>query len=184
MIKIFKRFKFQKADTFVALSRDSSFGARGEIIQCSLGEARNMIVPNGLGYYVPRKEGKPILPKSWQPKVVEKDLKFVDIYPAFSDYEQQTTQSETKQSNLDTRQLLLAVPRLEFVRVPIQPGSNKFYGSVTNQDVQKYLLDEHKIHVEKEVIHVPLDRIKEFGEYQVRISIGEPVDLSLNIRHD
>ncbi len=59
-------------------------GTAGEIVLVPSQLARKTLIPQNLGYYVPRQQGSPILPEGWKPKVVEK-LVYEEILPAESE---------------------------------------------------------------------------------------------------
>ena len=79
----------------------------------------------------------------------------------------------------DTNKLATKISKLD-IKLSVKVGPDgKLFGSISNADVAKSLLDK-KIEVEKENISIPGKSIKRIGSYQASIRLHREVSAQLN----
>ncbi|KAJ3123579.1 hypothetical protein HK100_011555 [Physocladia obscura] len=182
---------FRKPDIHVLLYEAiPGLGARGEIVQTSLGLARNYLIPFKLGYYVPRTKGRPIIPATWERKddLGKDDIRFV--LPAFYNPAQFTMQSTAAilggkpktSEQIQEASALSQISVLEFKRPLIDPKGKRTFGSVTAEDIAALLRDSHGISVDKADIVITLGKIKEIGDHQVTIKTPTSSQIPMTIK--
>ncbi|KAJ3241182.1 hypothetical protein HDU81_001578 [Chytriomyces hyalinus] len=180
---------FRKPDIHVLLHQNvPGLGVKGEIVQASLGLARNYLVPFKLAYYVPKLKGKPILPTNWQRKDdLGKDA-IQTVLPAFFN---PTTVSQASIANplqskkaaakLEGATALSQIVSLQFKRPLIDPKGRRTFGSVSPDDIVALLRDTHGISVDKADVVIEGGRIKETGEHQISIRSSTLSQMSVQI---
>lgn len=174
-IIIQRRTHFRKADTHVCLLQDvAGLGVAGEIVLAGLGYTRNYLVPFQLAYPVPRIRGKPVLPESWAPPVVVDTQQIEAITPAFMTvaYTEPTAAEvdavvQEEIAN-DIGKQLEHIKFIECERMAIGE-TNRFFGSITAQDVSDILLEEYNVTVSPELLELPQPFLRDFGTFAVSV---------------
>ncbi|ORY52965.1 hypothetical protein BCR33DRAFT_761293 [Rhizoclosmatium globosum] len=181
---------FRKADIHVLLYESiPGLGQKGEIVQTSLGLARNYLVPFKLGYYAPRLKGKAILPKTWEPRDDLGKNAIQTVLPAFfnpttisSASIANAPKSKKTAENQDAASALTSLGVLEFKRPLIDPKGRRTFGSVSPEDIVTLLRTQHKISVEKGDVVVDGGRIKEIGDHTITVRSPTSSQVTVQIK--
>ncbi|KAI9203099.1 uncharacterized protein BJ171DRAFT_510883 [Polychytrium aggregatum] len=185
-----KRFAFVRAGTYVYLHQDvQGYGEAGQIIQVTVKEARNWLIPFRMADYVPKFDGASILPTGWTPPIDEDQFAKDPIVPAVAvsspnpaELRKQGTGSseEAPLSLFEFKDKLIQLKELHFERTTISEASDdgRIYGSVSSEDVS-HALEEHSIIIPSDAIVIPGGRIKSLGSHQVNVRLGEFADLNV-----
>tara|TARA_B100000886_G_scaffold227555_1_gene158632 strand:- start:1 stop:453 length:453 start_codon:yes stop_codon:yes gene_type:complete len=133
----------------------ANVGFKDELVSVKAGYGRNFLIPSG----------KAILATESAKKVLAENLK----QKAFKD-----------KSIIDAAEkTAVKISKLE-LKISAKVGPDgKLFGSISNADVAKSLLDK-KIEVEKENISIPGKSIKSIGSYQASIRLHREVSAQLN----
>ena len=133
----------------------ANVGFKDEIVSVKAGFGRNFLIPSG----------KAILATESAKKVLAENLK----------------QKAFKEQSIidDANKLATKISKLD-LKISAKVGPDgKLFGSISNADVCKSLLDK-KIEVEKENISIPGKSIKRIGKYQASIRLHREVSAQLN----
>ncbi|KAI9334260.1 hypothetical protein BDR26DRAFT_867114 [Obelidium mucronatum] len=182
---------FRKSDIHVLLYESiPGLGAKGEIVQTSLGLARNYLVPFKLGYYAPRLKGKAVIPKTWERKDDIGKNAIQTVLPAF--FNPQTVSSSSIANPLANKKsgktddassaILARLGVLEFKRPLIDPKGKRTFGSVSPDDIVALLKTSHGVSVERSEIIVDGGRIKEIGDHNVSIRTPTGSQISVQVK--
>ena len=133
----------------------ANVGFKDELVSVKAGYGRNFLIPSG----------KAILATESAKKVLAENLK----QKAFKD-----------KSIIDAAEkTAVKISKLE-LKISAKVGPDgKLFGSISNADVAKSLLDKN-IEVEKENISIPGKSIKSIGSYQASIRLHRKVSAQLN----
>ena len=133
----------------------ANVGFKDELVSVKAGYGRNFLIPTG----------KAILATESAKKVLAENLK----QKAFKEKSiiDEANKTATKISKLELK-----------ISAKVGPDG-KLFGSISNADVAKSLLDK-KIEVEKENISIPGKSIKRTGSYQATIRLHREVSAQLN----
>ena len=133
----------------------ANVGFKDELVSVKAGYGRNFLIPTG----------KAVLATESAKKVLAENLK----QKAFKEKSiiDEANKTATKISKLEL-----------IISVKVGPDG-KLFGSISNADVAKSLLDK-KIEVEKENISIPGKSIKRTGSYQASIRLHREVSAQLN----
>ena len=133
----------------------ANVGFKDELVSVKAGFGRNFLIPNG----------KAVLATESAKKVLAENLK----QKAFKEKSiiDEANKTATKISKLELK-----------ISAKVGPDG-KLFGSISNADVAKSLLDK-KIEVEKENISIPGKSIKRTGSYQASIRLHREVSAQLN----
>ena len=133
----------------------ANVGFKDEVVTVKSGYGRNFLIPTG----------KAILATESAKKVLAENLK----QKAFKEKSiiDEANKTATKISKLELK-----------ISAKVGPDG-KLFGSISNADVAKSLLDK-KIEVEKENISIPGKSIKRTGSYQATIRLHREVSAQLN----
>ena len=130
-------------------------GFINEIVTVKNGYGRNYLIPKGFGVLA-TESAKKVLAENLKQKAF-KEKSIIDA----------AEKTATKISKLE-------------LKIPAKVGPDgKLFGSISNADVAKALLDK-KIEVEKENISIPGKSIKRIGSYQASIRLHREVSTQLN----
>ena len=133
----------------------ANVGFKDELVSVKAGYGRNFLIPTG----------KAVLATESAKKVLAENLK----QKAFKEKSiiDEANKTATKISKLELK-----------ISAKVGPDG-KLFGSISNADVAKSLLDK-KIEVEKENISIPGKSIKRTGSYQASIRLHREVSAQLN----
>ena len=133
----------------------ANVGFKDELVSVKAGYGRNFLIPTG----------KAVLATESAKKVLAENLK----QKAFKEKSiiDEANKTATKISKLELK-----------ISAKVGPDG-KLFGSISNADVAKSLLDK-KIEVEKENISIPGKSIKRTGTYQATIRLHREVSAQLN----
>ena len=133
----------------------ANVGFKDELVSVKAGYGRNFLIPTG----------KAVLATESAKKVLAENLK----QKAFKEKSiiDEANKTATKISKLELK-----------ISAKVGPDG-KLFGSISNADVAKSLLDK-KIEVEKENISIPGKSIKRIGNYQATIRLHREVSAQLN----
>ena len=133
----------------------ANVGFKDELVSVKAGYGRNFLIPTG----------KAVLATESAKKVLAENLK----QKAFKEKSiiDEANKTATKISKLELK-----------ISAKVGPDG-KLFGSISNADVAKSLLDK-KIEVEKENISIPGKSIKIIGSYQSSIRLHREVSAQLN----
>ena len=133
----------------------ANVGFKDELVSVKAGYGRNFLIPTG----------KAVLATDSAKKVLAENLK----QKAFKEKSiiDEANKTATKISKLELK-----------ISAKVGPDG-KLFGSISNADVAKSLLDK-KIEVEKENISIPGKSIKRTGSYQATIRLHREVSAQLN----
>ena len=133
----------------------ANVGFKDELVSVKAGYGRNFLIPTG----------KAVLATDSAKKVLAENLK----QKAFKEKSiiDEANKTATKISKLELK-----------ISAKVGPDG-KLFGSISNADVAKSLLDK-KIEVEKENISIPGKSIKRIGNYQATIRLHREVSAQLN----
>ena len=133
----------------------ANVGFKDELVSVKAGYGRNFLIPTG----------KAVLATESAKKVLAENLK----QKAFKEKSiiDEANKTATKISKLELK-----------ISAKVGPDG-KLFGSISNADVAKSLLDK-KIEVEKENISIPGKSIKRTGSYQATIRLHREVSAQLN----
>ena len=133
----------------------ANVGFKDELVSVKAGYGRNFLIPTG----------KAVLATESAKKVLAENLK----QKAFKEKSiiDEANKTATKISKLELK-----------ISAKVGPDG-KLFGSISNADVAKSLLDK-KIEVEKENISIPGKSIKRIGSYQASIRLHREVSALLN----
>ena len=133
----------------------ANVGFKDELVSVKAGYGRNFLIPTG----------KAVLATESAKKVLAENLK----QKAFKEKSiiDEANKTATKISKLELK-----------ISAKVGPDG-KLFGSISNADVAKCLLDK-KIEVEKENISIPGKSIKRTGSYQATIRLHREVSAQLN----
>ena len=133
----------------------ANVGFKDELVSVKAGYGRNFLIPTG----------KAVLATESAKKVLAENLK----QKAFKEKSiiDEANKTATKISKLELK-----------ISAKVGPDG-KLFGSISNADVAKSLLDK-KIEVEKENISIPGKSIKRTGSYQASIRLHREVTAQLN----
>jgi len=133
----------------------ANVGFKDELVSVKAGYGRNFLIPTG----------KAVLATESAKKVLAENLK----QKAFKEKAiiDEANKTATKISKLELK-----------ISAKVGPDG-KLFGSISNADVAKSLLDK-KIEVEKENISIPGKSIKRIGNYQATIRLHREVSAQLN----
>ncbi|KAI8621099.1 hypothetical protein BC830DRAFT_1095774 [Chytriomyces sp. MP71] len=172
---------FRKPDVHVLLYENVvGLGGKGEIVQTSLGLARNYLIPFKMAYYAPKLRGKPVLPPNWQRKDdLAKDA-IQTVYPAFfspaalsqASIANPLPQSKKAAAKLEGVSAMTGLGTLEFRRPLIDPKGRRTFGSVSPDDVVTLLREKHGILLDRTDVLMEGGRIKETGEHQITVKLA------------
>ena len=130
-------------------------GFINEIVTVKNGYGRNYLIPKGFGVLA-TESAKKVLAENLKQKAF-KEKSIIDA----------AEKTATKISKLELK-----------ISAKVGPDG-KLFGSISNADVAKALLDK-KIEVEKENISIPGKSIKRIGSYQASIRLHREVSTQLN----
>ncbi|KAJ3028736.1 UNVERIFIED_CONTAM: hypothetical protein HDU68_001015 [Siphonaria sp. JEL0065] len=188
---------FRKSDIHVLLYESiPGLGQRGEIVQTSLGLARNYLVPFKLGYYAPRLKGKAVIPKAWERKddigknaiQTVKPFKML-VLPAFFNSSKISSanianplKSKKATSQPGASSALSQLGVLEFKRPLIDPKGKRTFGSVSPDDIVSLLRSSFGVSVDRLDVTVDGGRIKEIGEHSITIRSPSSSHITVQIK--
>ena len=133
----------------------ANVGFKDELVSVKAGYGRNFLIPTG----------KAVLATESAKKVLAENLK----------------QKAFKEKSIidEANKIATKISKLE-LKISAKVGPDgKLFGSISNADVAKSLLDK-KIEVEKENISIPGKSIKRTGSYQATIRLHREVSAQLN----
>ena len=139
----------------ILLEKIANLGNLGDVVKVKDGYGRNFLIPTG----------KAVLATESAKKVLAENLK----QKAFKEKAiiDEANKTASKISKLELK-----------ISAKVGPDG-KLFGSISNADVAKSLLDK-KIEVEKENISIPGKSIKRIGSYQATIRLHREVSAQLN----
>jgi large subunit ribosomal protein L9 len=141
----------------VILKQDiKSLGYKDDIINVKAGYARNYLIPQGLA----------IAANETNRKILAE----VKRQRAFKD-EKILKEAETLGKALEGLTL----------KIGAKAGtSGKIFGSVNDIQISQALKDQHNFDIERKMIEVDGDSIKELGNYKARIKVHKEVEVEIN----
>ncbi|KAJ3009468.1 UNVERIFIED_CONTAM: hypothetical protein HDU68_002699 [Siphonaria sp. JEL0065] len=181
---------FRKSDIHVLLYESiPGLGQRGEIVQTSLGLARNYLVPFKLGYYAPRFKGKAVIPRSWERKDDIGKNAIQTVLPAFFNPSKISSasianplKSKKAASQPGASSTLSQLGVLEFKRPLIDPKGKRTFGSVSPDDIVSLLRSSFGVSVDRSDVTVDGGRIKEIGEHSVTIKSPSSSQITVQVK--
>ena len=133
----------------------ANVGFKDELVSVKSGYGRNFLIPTGKAVLA-TESAKKVLAENLKQKAF-KEKSIIDAAEKIA----------TKMSKLELK-----------ISVKVGPDG-KLFGSISNADVAKALLDK-KIEVEKENISIPGKSIKRIGSYQASIRLHREVSTQLS----
>lgn len=141
----------------VILRKDlANLGRMGEVVTVKDGYARNYLIPRGYAYYASEGAIRAI--------EIEKKRHIKRL-------EQERAKAEAFAQELSQIQLT----------IPMKVGEEgKLYGSVTPLIISEYLLNEHKIEIDKKQILLE-EPIKSLGVFDVKIKLFQDIHATIKV---
>ena len=133
-----------------------NLGYKNDIITVKNGYARNYLIPKGLAVIADESSRKVLAEVKKQRAFKEEKIK---------------KEAETLAKALETLTL----------RIPAKSGtSGKIFGSVNAIQISQVLKDQFNYDVDRKLIEVDGESIKELGTYKAKVKLHKEVDLDLN----
>ena len=141
----------------VILKQDiPNLGYKNDIITVKNGYARNYLIPQGLAVLADESSRKVLAEVKKQRAFKEEKIK---------------KEAETLAKALETLTL----------KIPAKSGtSGKIFGSVNAIQISQVLKDEYNYDVDRKLIEVDGESIKELGNYKARVKLHKEVEFDLN----
>ncbi len=140
----------------VVLNEDvQKLGYKGDIVNVKRGYFRNFLYPRGLADTATKSRLK--VAESRKEKLVMKKQQIVD----------------------NAKDVLKKLKGLKLILKAKVSDKGKLYGSITEDDILKELKKEVKLELDKEFIK--MEHIKELGEYEVLVHLGEDLEEKINV---
>ncbi|KAJ3123239.1 GTPase-activating protein S13 [Nowakowskiella sp. JEL0407] len=179
------RWKFRKPGVHVYLKQDvEGLGEAGEIVIADTLKVRNLLVPFGLAYYVPRHKFKALLPQGWEPKTSGEEFT-EQIVPAVQ-FESDVIDDVTPDSSsfgferptvtisMPNLALMQKVKEVRFQRMRVSEDSDRIFGSVAADNVIEAIFKQIGVIIEKSSLQ--MERIKTLGKTTVEINFGPSIE--------
>jgi len=134
-----------------------NLGYAHEIVKVKHGYARNYLIPQGLAILATPSAKKEVAEIIRQK--AHKQAKLIN-------------DAETLAKALESATVRIAVKANE---------EGKIFGSVTNATVAEALLEQYKYEVDRKIILVPDNHIKNLGEYEVKVKLFKDIAPALKV---
>lgn len=134
-----------------------NLGLSGDIVEATLGYARNYLLPKGLAELA-----------------TQEALKKAQAI--------KTTRAKQEEEERKKAQGLAKKLEKITITIPAKVGKErKLFGSITSEEIAKTLKDQTKIKVDKKVILLE-EPIKKVGKYDVKIKLFKDVEVVLKVK--
>ncbi len=140
----------------ILLENVKGTGKKGEIKTVSDGYAKNFLIP--------------------QKKAKEANKENLEIY----NNEQELLKAQIKADTNKANELKEALSKITLVFDDLKGDGNKLFGSITNKDISKKLLEEYKLDIDKKDI-VLENSIKEVGEQAVKVKLYKNISAEIKV---
>ena len=141
----------------VILKQDvPNLGYKDEVITVKAGYARNYLIPKGIAIVAN--------------EVNRKVLAEVKRQRSFKD-EKIKKEAETLAKALETVELIIGAKA---------GTSGKIFGSVNAIQISQALKDQNNFDIERKMIHVDGESIKELGNYKAKIKLHKEIEVTIN----